>query len=244
MSSLVTYDFHNTIASCDEWFSLEIRDLPLRTIEILAPEALERHAPETIVATYRELRKAVMASGKEVDAVEGVLRVATAFDVVLDRDEVDVTVAQLMHAAAEHATPISGAVEGIRELAARGITIGVVSSAVYHPFLEWTLERFGVAEDLGFIMTSASSGYYKSDPEIYRAAMRQAGSDVAHSIHVGDSEKWDVWSAKEAGMRAVWFRNGSADTLVDRSIDVKPDYTVTSMEEVAPWVIEALGADR
>lgn len=244
MTSLVTYDFHNTIANCEEWFFLEIRDLPLRTIERLATDALDRHAPEAIVATYRELRKAVMASGKEVDAVEGVLRVATAFDIALDRDEVDVTVAKLMHAAADHATPIPGAVEGIRELAAHGITIGIVSSAVYHPFLEWTLDRFGVAEDLGFIMTSASSGYYKSDPEIYRAAMRQAGSDVAHSIHVGDSEKWDVWSAKEAGMRAVWFRNGNVDTLVDRPIEVQPDYTVTSMTEVAPWVIRALGGER
>ncbi len=244
MTSLVTYDFHNTIANCDEWFFLEIRDLPLRTIEQLAPDALDRHTPDAIVATYRELRKAVMASGKEVDAVEGVLRVATSFDIALERDEVDETVARLMHAAAEHATPIAGAVEGIRELAAQGITIGIVSSAVYHPFLEWTLERFGVAHDLGFIMTSASSGYYKSDPEIYRAAMRQAGSDVAHSIHVGDSEKWDVWSAKEAGMRAVWFRNGNVDTLVDHPIDVQPDHTVTSMAEVAPWVIRALGVAR
>lgn len=244
MTSLVTYDFHNTIANCDEWFFLEIRDLPVRTIEILAPNALEQHAPEAIVSTYRELRKAVMASGKEIDAVEGVLRVATSFGIALDREEVDATVSRLMHAAAEHATPIPGAVEGIRELAGRGITIGIVSSAVYHPFLEWTLERFGVADRLAFIMTSASSGYYKSDPEIYRAAMRQAGSDAARSIHVGDSERWDVWSAKEAGMRAVWFRNGNVDTLVDRPLEVQPDHTVTSMTEVAPWIIRALGSSR
>lgn len=244
MTSLVTFDFHNTIATCDEWFFLEIRDLPVRTIEILAPDALDEHAADAIVATYRELRKAVMASGKEIHAVDGVLRVAEQFGIVLDRDEVDATVARLMHAAAEHASPIPGAVEGIRQIAGQGITIGIVSSAVYHPFLEWTLERFGVADDLGFVMTSASSGYYKSDPEIYRAAMRQAGSDAARSIHVGDSERWDVWSAKQAGMRAVWFRNGNVDTLVDRPLEVEPDFTVTSMTEVAPWVIDALEAAR
>ena len=240
MTSLVTFDFHNTIAICDEWFFLEIRDLPVKTLEALAPETFLTHDRNAIAAHYRELRKAVMASGKEVDAVEGVLRITSALDVDLERADVDATVARLMHDAAEHASPVPGAVEAIREVAARGIRCGVVSSAVYHPFLEWTLERFGVLDAFSFVMTSASSGYYKSDPEIYRAAMRMVGSDVARSIHVGDSEKWDVWSAKQAGMRAVWFQNGNVDTLVDRPVEVEPDFVVSSMADVSPWIIERL----
>lgn len=244
MTSLVTFDFHNTIAHCDEWFFLEIRDLPVKTLELLAPETFDRHTPEAIAAEYRELRKAVMASGKEVDAVEGVLRITQALGVDLATSDVEVAVAGLMRTAAEHATPVPGAVETVRAVLASEIAVGIVSSAVYHPFLEWTLERFGLADGLAFIMTSASSGYYKSDPEIYRAAMRTVGADAAQSIHVGDSAKWDVWSAKQAGMRAVWFQNGNVDTLVDRPVEVEPDFTSSSMADVGPWLVEALGGRR
>jgi HAD superfamily hydrolase (TIGR01549 family) len=240
LTSLVTFDFHNTIVDCDEWFQLEIRDLPVRVLERIDPGALRQHTPERITSTYRELRQAVMASGKEIDALDGVMRVMADFRIGIDRFKAASAIEQLMRDASRHATPITGAVEAIQNIAANGIQVGIVSSAVYHPFLEWTLERFGVADDLAFIMTSASSGYYKSDPEIYRAAMRTVGSDPVHSIHVGDSAKWDVWSAQQAGMRAVWFSNGHVDTLVDRAFESEPDHIVSSMAEVAPWVLAAL----
>lgn len=244
LTSLVTFDFHNTIAYCDEWFFLEIRDLPTRTLQALAPDIFETHAPDEIAGRYREMRKAVMASGKEVEAVDGVLHITTGLGVDLVRADVEATVARLMRDAAEHAIPVPGAVESIRDVTSRGIRAGVVSSAVYHPFLEWTLERFGILDAFSFVMTSASSGYYKSDPEIYRTAMRVVGSHPERSIHVGDSEKWDVWSAKQAGMRAIWFQNGSVDTLVDRPIEVEPDFTVTSMADVSPWVLDNLEMPR
>lgn len=240
MTALVTFDFHNTIADCDEWFRLEIRDLPVRVLEIVQPEALETHTPERITAVYRDLRTSVMASGKEIDALDGVLRVLDALGIQTDRDEVDEAIAQLMRDASRHATPIPGAVEAIQKVAASGAKIGIISSAVYHPFLEWTLARFGVKNVLAFIMTSASSGIYKSNPEIYRTAIRFAGSHPDRSIHIGDSAKWDVWSAQQAGMKAVWFRNGDVDTLVDRPPESTPDYVVTSMADVAPWVLATL----
>lgn len=240
LTSLVTFDFHNTIADCDEWFQLEIRDLPVRVLERIHPDALREHTPERIASSYRELRKAVMASGKEIDALGGVLRVMSTLEISIDPAEADHAIEGLMRDASRHAMPITGAVEAIQDISANGIQVGIVSSAVYHPFLEWTLKRFGVADHLAFIMTSASSGYYKSDPEIYRTAMRTVGSDPARSIHVGDSAKWDVWSAQQAGMRAVWFSNGHVDTLVDRLFESEPDHIVSSMTEVAPWVSAAL----
>lgn len=242
MTSLVTFDFHNTIAICDEWFALEIRELPVRTLEILAPAALERFSRDGIEKSYRSLRHEVMNSGKEVDAVEGVLRITSALGLNLAEDEVAGAIADLMRKAARLTTPVPGAVESIKHIAGAGIAVGVISSAVYHPFLEWTLERFGVADELAFVMTSASCGIYKSDPEIYHTAMRSAGAAPRRSIHVGDSETWDIGSAKKAGMRAVWFANGNADTLVTEPPDVTPDHVVHSMAEVAPWILENLDA--
>lgn len=240
MIALVTFDFHNTIAECDEWFQLEIRDLPVRVLEIVYPDALDQHTPERITAVYRELRTSVMACGKEIDALEGVLRVLGRLGIDVDGDGVDAAIERLMCDASALATPIHGAVDAVRDVAASGAKVGIVSSAVYHPFLEWTLARFGVTDDLAFIMTSASSGIYKSNPEIYRRAIRSAGSHPSRSIHVGDSAKWDVWSAQQAGMKAVWFSNGDADTLVDRPLESTPDHVVTSMADVAPWVLATL----
>jgi FMN phosphatase YigB (HAD superfamily) len=211
---------------------------------VLAPDTFEVYDRDAIAARYRELRKAVMASGKEIDAVDGVLRITSGLEVDLDPADVEATVARLMRDAAAHARPVPGAIEAIHDVAERGIQVGIVSSAVYHPFLEWTLERFGVLDTLSFVMTSASSGYYKSDPEIYRAAMRLVASDTSRSIHVGDSEKWDVWSAQQAGMRAVWFRNGHVDTLVDRPLEVEPDFVASSMTDVSPWIIANMERSR
>jgi FMN phosphatase YigB (HAD superfamily) len=238
LASLVTFDFHNTIAYCDPWFYLEIRDLPVQVLTVLAPDVFERHGAEVIIASYRELRQDVMSTGVEVDAVEGIHRIARGIDLVLARPDIERTVATLMKEVMSHATPVPGALESIRSIAASGIKVGVISSAVYHPFLEWTLAEFGVADELDFVITSASSGIYKSDPEIYRTAIRTAGADAVDSIHVGDSERWDVWSAKQAGMRAIWYRNGKVDSLVDRPMDTAPDHIVSSMSEVGPWVLE------
>jgi FMN phosphatase YigB (HAD superfamily) len=238
--SLVTFDFHNTIAWCDPWFYLEIRDLPVEVLTILAPDAVTRHGPELLVASYRELRQNVMTTGVEVDAVEGIRRIASAIGLDLDPQDIDHTVATLMNDVMQHATPIPGALDSIRAIAGAGIKVGVVSSAVYHPFLEWTLAEFGIGEQLDFVITSASSGIYKSNPDIYRAAIRAAGAVPDRSIHVGDSERWDVWSAKQAGMRAIWYANGKVDSLVDRPMDTSPDHIVTSMAQVGPWVLDNL----
>lgn len=240
LTALVTFDFHNTIAFCDTWFSLEIRELPVRTLDILVPDIFEDHSRDGIVASYRSLRQQVMSSGKEVDAVEGVRRVTAGLGLNLNTDDIAVAIADLMREASAESTPVPGAVESIQAIVAEGIAVGVISSAVYHPFLEWSLEKFGIADDLAFVITSASSGHYKSNPEIYRTAIRAANADVNRSIHVGDSERWDVWSAKQAGMRAVWFANGKVDSLVDRPLETQPDHTVSSMADVAPWILENL----
>lgn len=237
MSALVTFDFHNTIATCDEWFALEIRDLPVRTLENLAPEVVREHGREAVVERYRALRRTVMECGDEVDAVTGVLHVASSFGHHLDEHQTHQIVESMMLDARALATPIPGAIESIQQITAAGIPVGVISSAVYHPFLEWTLSDFGIANRLHFVVTSASTGFYKSNPEIYRTAIRTAGADATRSVHVGDSEKWDVWSSKQAGMHSIWFANGKIDPLVDRAMETTPDHIVHTMTEVGPWVL-------
>ncbi|HWV25234.1 MAG TPA: HAD family hydrolase [Thermomicrobiales bacterium] len=239
MQSLVTFDFHNTLATCDPWFELEIRDLPAEALARIDPAFVPDR--DDVTARYRRLREEVMRSGREVDAVEGVDRIARQLGLAIDEATIAASVRDLMREATRHAAPVPGAIEAVRQIAAQGIPVGVISSAVYHPFLEWTLEAFGLGDDLAFVVTSASSGHYKSNPEIYRYAMRLVDADPASSVHIGDSPKWDVWGAQQAGMSAVWFSNGFTGTFVDREHESEPDAVVTTMNDVAPWVLRHLG---
>ncbi len=240
VKNLVTFDFHNTLATCDPWFYLEIRDLPLDVLTHIGPALLRDHTREDVTARYRSLRQGVIASGREIDAVDCVTRIAAELDIEVDRASIEEGVHRLMRQSMEHVEPVQGAIEVVREIAGRGIPVGVISSAVYHPFLEWTLENFGIAQDLAFVVTSASCGHYKSNPEIYRYAMSLVGADPSRSIHVGDSPKWDVCAAQQAGMQAIWFSNGNMDAFVDRAPETTPDYTANALSETAPWIYRYL----
>lgn len=98
----------------------------------------------------------------------------------------------------------------------------VVSSAAYHPFLEWTLERFGIDQCFEAVLTSADCGHYKSSPRIYELAAEMLGRRPETVIHMGDSERFDVRSAQQAGMRAVlvdWDGNGAGCTSADLRVE-------------------------
>jgi HAD superfamily hydrolase (TIGR01509 family) len=242
---LVTFDFHNTLVTCDPWFFLEIRDLPVDVLRHLDASRLSSLDEDEIIASYRALRQEVMASGREVDAVTSVDRVFRLHAIEIDLDAIAASVDVLMRKTMDHVAPVPGAIEAVRAIAAAGSSVGVVSSAVYHPFLEWTLAHVGIADTLDFVITSASSGFYKSDPEIYRRAMAAVDSSPEHSLHIGDSLRWDVWGAQQAGMATVWFANGHSDTLTNNKAgDATPDATVQTMQGVAHLILDQLGRSR
>ncbi|MCO5225320.1 MAG: tRNA (guanosine(37)-N1)-methyltransferase TrmD [Thermomicrobiales bacterium] len=237
MIELVTFDFHNTIAHCDDWFQLEIRMLPVATLEQLDPDTLARIGSDEIVAAYRTLRMSVIESGVEIEAIDGVDRVFRSFDLIYDREAIEDAVAGVMGRSVTLASPVPTAIEAIRLLHGRDIRIGVVSSAVYHPFLEWTLERFGIADAVEFIVTSASAGIYKSNPELYRGVLAEAGVQPGDAVHIGDSARWDIWSPQQAGMRAVLVPNGEPISPLQHDTDATPDHVAETVLDAAEWVL-------
>ena len=209
---IVTFDFHNTVAWCDPWFQLEIRELPGAVLECLGPrrgidasEATRAEATER----YRDLRQAIMVHGVEVDALASVERVFVEMGLPVDREAIAGAIDALMRDTLAALEPVTGAVETISSLIDAGVPVGIISSAVYHPFLEWSLAKFGLLERLRFVATSASVGYYKSDTRIYRHAYEAARASVDLGVHVGDSPKWDIETARRAGLAAVLYDDPS-----------------------------------
>jgi FMN phosphatase YigB (HAD superfamily) len=224
---LITFDFHNTLARCDTWFDLEVYSIASRVA--LDTEILIE--PATLDADYRVVRSEVIRSGVEVSAADAVSHVFTSNGIELERHHIDSSVDRLMRGALNDLTPTPGSIETIRFLKARGYTLGVISSAAHHEFVEWALASFGILEHFAFVLTSVSAGIYKSRPELYRLALDSVGADAGRSLHVGDSIKWDVETASLAGMRTAWLVSEQRHTS-----EVRPDLAFESLEDSGPEI--------
>ena len=239
----VTLDFHNTLAECDDWFQLEIRELVPETLRLLAARSLvpdDEATRDRARVAYRQLRAEIMEHGVERDALDCTLTTLARIGIAAPREAVGPAIEELMRGALAGVRPMPGAIEAVRALRGHGLRCAIVSSAVYHSFLEWTLERFGLPDTFGAIVTSASSGYYKSRPEIYHVALRALGAAPGTAVHVGDSYRFDVEGARRAGLRTVWY--ASAEAAMDAALTqggVEADATVADLTTL-PAVIAAL----
>ncbi len=224
----VTIDFHDTLFTCDEWFELEVRELPVRFLEWFTHRSGEPSIdvdPVEINKRYRALRMEAIESGIEVDSIDGVERLCREFSLNVSKEEVQLGVDALMRSTLGSVTPKPGAVELVRALSRTGVKMGVISNAIHHPFLEWALERFQLDSDFDMILSSASSGYYKSRVELYQHASDLLSVPAQQTVHIGDSHRFDVVGASRAGMRTVWL-NLSGDQEKSRIADITVDSLV------------------
>ena len=235
MTQAVTFDFHNTLAVCDAWFELEIRDLAAAYLSWQARQAGNGPGDPalltTATTTYRQLRLEIIEHGNELAAEACVTQVLERLSLPVDTASIIQGVGELMRDVFSEVTPVPGAAATVRGLHAAGVTMGIVSSAVYHPFLEWTLARFELRDAFLDVTTSASAGYYKSRPELFWHAAAALGADSKTTVHVGDSYRFDVEGADRAGMKTVWLNR---DGKPAPESNVTPALTLGSLE----------GADR
>jgi len=243
LQQVLTFDFHNTLANCDPWFELEVRSLPWAVVQRLAP-GVDGARRASIDHAYRELRLQVVASGNEIDAYDSVEQVLAGAGMTIRRQELVRQVDTLMRDAIESMSPVPGAIDTVRHLHASGLPLGIVSSAVHHQTLEWILARIGIVDCFDAIVTSASSGYYKSTPAIYHAALGTMDGDAATSVHVGDSLKWDVATAQQAGLRAVWLNTGRREVFATDPGEAVPALVLDTLHGAAPALIDLLATAR
>lgn len=241
---IVSFDFHNTLIRCDRWFDLEVRSLPWEVILGLDITRANRPTRSSVFSTYQDLRAQVIRSGNEIDSYESVEHILTTVGVSSEKAAIRFVIDRLMANALDSATLESGAGKLVRELCERGARLAVISSAVHHDFLQSALERFSLAECFERIVTSASSGYYKSDPEIYRSTITGMGGHPPSCVHIGDSLRWDVGSAHEVGIRTVWLdHDGDARPWSDDPLPV-PDLRLESLCGATEAILNLLGSRR
>jgi putative hydrolase of the HAD superfamily len=105
----------------------------------------------------------------------------------------------------------TGALAGLRALAALGLPMGVVSNS--DGTVQAELRRLGVCSvpdgsevtgvRVGVVVDSAVVGVAKPDPAIFRIALDALGVRGGTVLHVGDSLRYDVAGAVAAGLQPV-----------------------------------------
>ena len=103
----------------------------------------------------------------------------------------------------------------LRELTRRGWRHFILSNHVHE--LPEIVDALGLRSLVEEVITSASVGYEKPNPEIFRLALEMAGSPAV-SWMVGDNVVADVMGAEAAGIRAVLVRQRD-----DRAKRYSPD---------------------
>ncbi|MGH9374265.1 MAG: HAD family hydrolase [Vicinamibacterales bacterium] len=131
--------------------------------------------------------------------------------------------------ACHHFTLYEDVPDVVRELHARGLTIGLISNT--QRCLASFQAHFALDGLFAVAVSSAAHGYMKPHPSIFQSALEQARASVEESVMVGDSLDHDIAGALRLGMRAV---------LVARSgtpVDCPPDVPVITTLRDLPSLI-------
>jgi putative hydrolase of the HAD superfamily len=111
-------------------------------------------------------------------------------------------------AACQHFSLYDDVTPALRELASRGMKIGLISNS--HRSLVSFQEHFALDGLIHGAVSSSEHGYLKPHPSIFEAALELLGVNADESVMVGDSYAHDIEGARAVGMRGV---------LVARSTD-------------------------
>ena len=131
----------------------------------------------------------------------------------------------------------------LRELAGRGLRLGMFSNATDDPFIQQLVDRFGFRPWLDPALTSAGLGIRKPDPAAFAPILAAWDLPPGSVVMVGDTLDADILGARQAGMRGVWFRSreharqeggGWDDTgLPDRFV---PDATIERIGDLPKYL--------
>ena len=106
----------------------------------------------------------------------------------------------------------------LRELARRGVKIGLISNS--HRSLSTFEQHFELEGLISAAISSAEHGYLKPHPSIFEAALQLAGVGAEESMMVGDSLPHDIDGALRVGMRGVLVHRGEGLPAVPANVPV------------------------
>jgi putative hydrolase of the HAD superfamily len=104
----------------------------------------------------------------------------------------------------------------LRDLAGRGLKIGLISNS--HRCLASFQQHFELHGLITAAISSSDHGYLKPHPSIFEAALKLVDVTPGESVMVGDSFAHDIEGARRVGMRGVMVQR-SGDPLPAPPVD-------------------------
>ena len=125
-----------------------------------------------------------------------------------------------------------GGIDTVRELYARGYTLGIVSDLVGVEEVDEWLDRDGLRPYFKTVQQSSICLIRKPHPAIYYYALAETGSDPARTCYVGDNLDRDIVGAKAAGLGmtvGVQYPGKKPQTVTDAN---RPDRFIHHFAEL------------
>lgn len=149
-------------------------------------------------------------------------------------------------AACQHFVLYDDAAAALRQLAAAGLRLGLISNA--HRCLDAFQAHFQLQGLIAAAVSSADHGFMKPHPSIFAAALRLAGVAPHEAVMIGDTIAHDIDGALGAGMRAVLLHRGDTPHARARALAAAGVPTVRSLTELpallAGWPVHGAAADE
>jgi putative hydrolase of the HAD superfamily len=106
----------------------------------------------------------------------------------------------------------------LRQLAARGIKLGLISNS--HRCLASFQRHFELHGLIAAALSSSEHGYMKPHPSIFESALRQVSARPEEAVMVGDSLAHDIEGARRLGMRGVLVSRAGASPSCPSDVPV------------------------
>lgn len=112
-------------------------------------------------------------------------------------------------AACQHFIMYDDVTPVLKELAARGIKIGLISNS--HRCMASFQQHFELHGLIAAALSSSEHGYLKPHPSIFESALKLLDVTASQSVMVGDSLAHDIEGARRVGMRGILVQRSSGD---------------------------------
>ena len=125
------------------------------------------------------------------------------------------------------------AVATLKELQARGYTLGIIANTVTETEIPDWMAADGVAQCFKTTILSSKVRLRKPDPAIYHLACRCIGTPEANCAYVGDNPVRDVEGAVDAGYGSmILYEDAGTADREGKAPTVKPDYRIKAIREL------------
>ncbi|MDD9268272.1 HAD family hydrolase [Paenibacillus sp. GCM10023248] len=136
-----------------------------------------------------------------------------------------------LNAFQRHCRPYPHLLKMLMDLTNRGIKLALVSNG-YGQFQYDNFKALGIGHLFDEVLISEWEGLRKPDPAIFIRALGKLGVQAENALFVGDHPINDIKASRNAGMRAVWKRNGVAEQEVDA------DAVIDDLDEIMRIVLD------